>query len=119
VARLVGPNLLAGTAEGTNVTLDTGGVVVTATPATGTVLATVAPHAVALFRSRPDGSPRNTWLAPVEDLEAVGDRVRVALAGPVPLVAEITAAAVADLALASGDEVWAVVKATEVDVYPA
>ena len=91
---------------------------VTATPASGTVLATVAPHSIALYRSRPDGSPRNTWAVPVDDLEAVGDRVRVALGGALPLVAEITPAAVADLALAPGEQVWATIKATDIDVYP-
>jgi molybdate transport system ATP-binding protein len=55
----------------------------------------------------------------VEDLEAVGDRVRVALGGSIPLVAEVTPGAVAELALTPGDDVWAVVKATEIDVYPA
>jgi molybdate transport system ATP-binding protein len=119
VARLVGLNLLGGRAEGTTVTLPNGSELVTATPAVGDVLVTIPPHAVALFRSRPDGSPRNTWPVPVDDLEAVGDRVRVALGGPVPLVAEVTPGAVADLALTPGDAVWATVKATEVDVYPA
>ena len=83
------------------------------------MLVTVAPHAIALYRARPDGSPRNTWSGPVDDLEAVGDRVRVALAGPVPLVAEVTPAAVADLGLTPGDTVWATVKATEMEVYEA
>jgi molybdate transport system ATP-binding protein len=120
VARLVGLNLLEGRADGTSVTLPNGGgELVTATSATGEVLVTIPPHAIALYRSRPDGSPRNTWSIPVEDLEAVGDRVRVALGGPIPLVAEVTPAAVADLALQPGDQVWATVKATEVDVYPA
>ena len=41
------------------------------------------------------------------------------LAGPVPLVAEVTPAAVAELHLAEGGEVWASVKATEVSVYEA
>jgi molybdate transport system ATP-binding protein len=119
VAGLVGLNLLRGHAEGTVVTLPNRSELVTATPAAGDVLVTVAPHAVALYRSRPDGSPRNTWAATVEDLEAVGDRVRVALAGPVRLVAEVTPGAVADLGLVPGDQVWATVKATELDVYAA
>lgn len=118
VARLVGLNLLRGTAAGTTVALDGGGELITATPATGAVLVTVAPAAVALYRSRPDGSPRNTWTATVDDVEAVGDRVRVALAGPVPVVAEVTPAAVADLALVPGDDLWATVKATELTVTP-
>ena len=55
----------------------------------------------------------------MDDLEAVGDRVRVALGGPLPLVAEVTPAAVADLALTPGEQVWATIKATDIDVYPA
>jgi molybdate transport system ATP-binding protein len=119
VARLVGLNLLEGRAEGTTVTLADRTELVTATAAAGEVLVTIPPHAVALYRARPDGSPRNTWERTVEDLEAVGDRVRVALAGPVPLVAEVTPAAVADLGLVPGDRVWAIVKATEIEVYSA
>jgi molybdate transport system ATP-binding protein len=118
VARLVGLNLLEGTAAGTTAVV--GGVdVVTATPAEGAVFLAVAPSSVALYRSRPEGSPRNTWSVPVEDLDPVGDRVRVALGGPVPLVADVTPAAVADLGLAPGDTVWAVLKATEIEVYAA
>ncbi len=119
VARLVGLNLLEGRSAGTTVTLPGERELITATSTDGPVLVTVAPHAVALYRSRPDGSPRNTWAAPVDDLEAVGNRVRVALGGPLPLVAEITPGAVADLGLTAGDTVWLTVKATEIDVYPA
>ena len=43
---------------------------------------------------------------------------RVRFDGPVPLVAEVTAAAVAELHLADGGPVWASIKAAQVDVYP-
>jgi molybdate transport system ATP-binding protein len=43
--------------------------------------------------------------------------VRVTLTGAVPLTAEVTATAVADLELAPGVEVWASVKATDLDAY--
>ncbi len=118
VARLVGLNLLEGTATGTTVAVGDAEVV-TASPADGPVFLAVAPSAVALYRSRPDGSPRNTWPVPVEDLEAVGDRVRVALGGSIPLIADVTPSAVADLALTPGDLVWATLKATEIEVYGA
>jgi molybdate transport system ATP-binding protein len=49
----------------------------------------------------------------------VGDRVRVRVTGQVPIVAEVTPAAVGELHLADGGPVWASVKATEVTVYPA
>jgi molybdate transport system ATP-binding protein len=48
----------------------------------------------------------------------MGDHVRVRLAGPVDLVADVTPAAVADLGLVEGGSVWASVKATEVTAYP-
>ena len=51
-------------------------------------------------------------------LDLLGDRVRVALGDPLPLVAEITPAALADLGLREGDPVWASVKATEITTYP-
>jgi molybdate transport system ATP-binding protein len=47
-----------------------------------------------------------------------GDRARIRIAGAVPLIAEVTAAAVAELHLADGGPVWASVKATEIDTYP-
>ena len=119
VARLVGLNLLEGAAVAGAVTLSGGAELVAASDLSGAVFVTLAPHSIALYRARPDGSPRNTWAAPVEDLEAVGDRVRVALGGPLPLVAEVTPGAVADLALVPGLEVWATVKATDINLYPA
>jgi molybdate transport system ATP-binding protein len=51
-------------------------------------------------------------------VEGFGDRVRVQLDGSVPLVAEVTTAAVRELALAPGERVWMSVKATEVTAYP-
>ena len=78
----------------------------------------IRPAAVALFRARPEGSPRNVWPAVVTGVEAAADRVRVQVAGPVDVAADITHAALADLALVPGDEVWVSVKATELDVYP-
>ena len=55
----------------------------------------------------------------VESIELLGDRVRVRVAGPVPLIAEITPAAVRDLGLDEGTEVWMAVKATDITVFPA
>lgn len=120
VAELVGINLLHGraTAERT-VTLPTGATLTVADPVPlhREVAVAVRPQAVALHRHRPEGSPRNAWAATVADLEADRGRVRVALAGPVPLTAELTAVAVAELDLVPGAAVWASVKATELAVY--
>jgi molybdate transport system ATP-binding protein len=52
-------------------------------------------------------------------MERHGDLVRVTVDGPVPVLADITPLAVADLDLAPGVATWASVKATEITVYPA
>jgi molybdate transport system ATP-binding protein len=76
------------------------------------------PNAVTLHRHRPEGSARNVWPGQADDLHLVGDRARVRITGPVALVAEVTASAVAELHLADGGPLWASVKATDVDTYP-
>lgn len=118
VADLIGTNLVRGTASGTVLHADTGIDLTTAEAASGPVFATIAPAAVALHRQEPEGSPRNRWESRIEHLDLLGDRVRVRLAAPVGLVAEVTPAAVSELALHEGDPVWASVKATEITTYP-
>ncbi|MGH8902456.1 MAG: ABC transporter ATP-binding protein [Egibacteraceae bacterium] len=119
VARVVGLNLMRGHARGTQVELASGATLAAATSASGDVFAVVRPRAVAIYRHQPDGSPRNVWAGVVDGLDAQGDRVRVHVNGPIPVVAEITPAAVAALDLARGGDVWVSIKATEVEVYPA
>jgi molybdate transport system ATP-binding protein len=119
VAELVGVNLFRGHAAGGVVALDGGATLVAAGDHHGEVFAAVHPHAVALHRRAPEGTPRNVWAGSADTLDIVGDRVRVRVAGPVPIVAEVTPAAAGELRLADGGPVWASVKATEVTVYPA
>jgi molybdate transport system ATP-binding protein len=119
VARLVGLNLLRGRGLGDRIRLASGGELQVAEPAQGEVLATVRPSSVAVYRSRPEGTPRNVWPATARDLFVDGNRVRLRLDAPVPLVCEITLQAAGELALADGEQVWAAVKATDVAVYPA
>jgi molybdate transport system ATP-binding protein len=120
VADLVGTNLVRGTAAGDAITTGTGATVAIADRADGDVFAVVPAHAVSLSTSPPTGtSARNVWRATVGDIDRVGERVRVAVAGPVPLVAEITVAALDALALRPGDDVYVTVKATEITVYAA
>jgi molybdate transport system ATP-binding protein len=119
VAELVGVNLYQGRADGAEVELAGGGRLVAAGEHRGEVFAAVHPHAVALHRHRPEGTPRNVLDGTADTLDVVGDRVRVRVAGPVPIVAEVTPAAASELRLADGGPVWASVKATEVTVYPA
>jgi molybdate transport system ATP-binding protein len=117
VARLVGLALLPGTGRGRAVDLDGGGVVAVAEEVSGPVLVAVRPESVALFLSRPEGSPRNVWPARLAGATPHGATVRCELAGEVPLIADVTATAFAELGLAPGSAVWAAVKASEVAVY--
>lgn len=119
VADLVGTNLFRGIATAGALRIDGGGSLVVPPGNDGAVIATVHPRAVALYRSRPDGTPRNVWRAEVAAIESAGDRVRVRVAGDVPLVAEVTQQAVAELGLALGGDVWVALKATEIVVYAA
>jgi molybdate transport system ATP-binding protein len=118
VADLVGVNLLRGRAHQGRVELDGGGALAAA-GAEGEVFAVIRPRSVALYRQRPDGTPRNVWQGRAAGLDLEGERVRVLVEGVPPVVAEVTPAAVAELGLAEGREVWVGVKATEIEVYPA
>jgi len=120
VARLAGVNLYRGVARGHAVVLDDTGIEFGVAEAlTGRVFLAFPPTAVALFRSRPDGSPRNVWQARIGGIERRGDQVRVYLDDPLHVAADVTPAAVAELGLAEGRTVWAAVKATETHAYPA
>ena len=118
IATMVGLNLLQGVAAHTTVRLANGALVATASDQQGPTFVAIRPNAIALHRQPPAGSARNVWPGEVGDLYLAGDRARVRIAGEVPLIAEVTAAAVAELHLAEGGTVWASVKATEIDTYP-
>jgi molybdate transport system ATP-binding protein len=119
VARLLGLNFYRGAARGDRVDLKGGGELILAEHVTGEVHVAVRPSAVALHRDRPEhSSPRNVWSGRIAGVEAVGDRVRVAVTGPPDVLADVTTDAVADLELATGAEIWVSVKATELTVYP-
>jgi molybdate transport system ATP-binding protein len=121
VARLVGLNLYRGTGSGTTLSIDGGGQIVAAVeePVHGPAAATIRPQAVSLHLRRPEGTPRNVWPGQVAGVDATGERVRVEVQGAPPVVAEITPAALADLRLATGDDVWVSVKATDVHLEQA
>ena len=119
IADLIGLNLLTGTGAGGAITTASGARSVPAEAVEGPVFAVIQPHAVALYLAAPQGSPRNVWSSTVTDIDRRADRVRVRLDGPVPLVAEITPAALDALVLRPGDRIWAAVKATEITTYAA
>ena len=133
VARLVGLNLYTGLLEvaTSRVLLDAGGTFtvtpgdddpvasVAAGPSTRPVLVVLRPSAITIHTARPtQGSPRNVWQGTVTGLELLTDRVRVQVDAAPPALVDISAAAVADLALRPGIAVWLSAKATETEAYP-
>jgi molybdate transport system ATP-binding protein len=118
VADLVGLNLYRGRADGTTVSLDGGGRLTIASPATGAVHVAFPPSAVGLYAERPSGSPRNSWQVVVTGIEQHAHTVRVRLDGPPALLADVTTAALAELRLTLGTSLWATLKATEIQTYP-
>jgi molybdate transport system ATP-binding protein len=119
VADLVGVNLLRGHAGHGSVQMPGGPSVAAAGAESGDVFAVIHPRAVSIHRKRPEGSPRNVWPGRASGIELMGDRVRVRIDGEVRVVAEVTPAALKELELADGGEVWLSFKATDVGVYPA
>ncbi len=119
MADFTGAAVLTGTAAAspgglTLVALDGGGEVTTTDRGEGEVAVTVFPWEVELAPSgsREAGSARNHLAAEVLSVTTVGNRVRVGLATPQPLAAELTEPAARELALAPGVKVEAVFKAT-------
>jgi molybdate transport system ATP-binding protein len=126
VARLVGLNLYAGRLDSLSgeVTLDGGGRLVAtltpdANPADGRVLVALSPAAISVHVTPLDHtSMRNVWRGRVAGLELLGDRVRMEVQAQPAAIVDITPAALADLGLERGSEVWLAAKATETVAYP-
>ncbi|MDO5676316.1 MAG: ATP-binding cassette domain-containing protein [Propionibacteriaceae bacterium] len=122
LAGFVGLNLLRGTSRAGGELVLGEGVSVAglsdAPLADGEARAVFPPTAVSLFRAAPHGSPRNELPAVVELVEDRWpvQRVTLSVAGQ-RLAADLTPAAVRELALAPGDRVVAVLKATQVALH--
>jgi molybdate transport system ATP-binding protein len=120
VADFVGTNLLTGVVVGDAITLANGAVLaVGGSEVAGAAYAVVSPRSVALYRTPPDGSPRNVWQATVTEIDESNHRARVGLSDPIAITAEITSDARSALGLDIGDRIWASVKATEIVTYQA
>ena len=74
---------------------------------------------MALLRAKPEGTPRNVWRGPIDEIDVEGPIARVRVGTTPPIVAEVTIAAVEALGLVPGEDVWVTVKATEIVLYPA
>jgi molybdate transport system ATP-binding protein len=120
VARLVGLNLWHGELRPDGVVdLADGGRLAVATDAPpGPVLVSLRPSAITLHTGHPEHtSTRNVWPGQVASMEVLADRVRLQVAGSPAALADVTTAAVADLDLEVGRDVWLSAKATEVEAY--
>ena len=119
VAKLVGLNLYAGRAGGSAVTLNDGGsFIIPGHGEHGDVLVAVRPSAVLVGGEPPHAtSARNVWPATVTGLTMLADRVRLDLRGQPSALADVTPAAVTELSLEPGSQVWLSVKATDLEVY--
>jgi molybdate transport system ATP-binding protein len=117
VADLVGVNLLRGKATGTATALSDGGQLVTAGSESGEVLAMIPPAAVSVSRHRPEAAAQNLWRGQVSSVDLLGDRVRVRIDGTPTMVAEVMPAAVDELKLDDGGELWVSVDPADVTVY--
>jgi len=119
VADFTGAVVLTGTARAgrdglTRVALDGGGSVASTDSGDGPVAVSVYPWEIALAAPTTprSGSAQNHLTVEVVSITAVGNRVRVGLAAPQPLTAEISDASVRELALAPGARAVASWKAT-------
>jgi molybdate transport system ATP-binding protein len=118
VADFTGAVVLTGTAHGapdglTHVELDGGGAVTSTDRAAGPVAVSVYPWEIAIEPAgeAPHGSTQNRLAAEVLSVTVVGNRVRLGLAGPQPLAAEITRTSADALGLRPGVRVTASWKA--------
>lgn len=129
-ARLAGLNLVAGQAVADGLETPDGellsGLLAPDAEAASPAVAVFAPSAVSVYPAgdaAPPGSPRNTAPATVGTLEPHGPVVRLHTSAgsgwAAGLSADLTAAAVAELALEPGSRVTVAVKATAVEIHPA
>ena len=120
IARMAGLNLLRGVVSDGSMLIDDGSRLTVATGIRGPALATIEPRAVALYRQAPDGSPRNVLRCTVAGMSIP----RRQTAGAHPARCTVSPGCRGHAGrqprasvLAEGGEVFAVVKATEIDVY--
>jgi molybdate transport system ATP-binding protein len=127
-ARFAGVNLVSGSAGQDGALTTEWGTVWHGTPAPDLVVgqpavAVFPPAAVAVYRDKPHGSPRNTVEVTVAELDSSGAAIRVRADeqpdGAPGLAADITGESAAELRLAPGERVYFSVKAQEIAVHPA
>jgi molybdate transport system ATP-binding protein len=126
IADLTGANLLRGTARAggagvTEVQLDGGGTAFSSDVESGAVALSVQPWEVVIEPKGAAGtelSMQNRLSAEITSLMTIGNRVRVGLTLPQPLIADVTTAAVEQLGLVEGSRVTASFKASAARLHP-
>lgn len=126
-ARFAGVNLIGGTATAADVLMTPWGEAWHGIAAPETVVnrpavALFSPAAVAVYREKPHGSPRNTVEVTVAELDSRGPAIRVRAEeqadGAPGLAADITTDSASGMRLTPGDRVFFSVKAQEVTLLP-
>jgi len=104
----------------TSVALDGGGEVASTDAAAGRVAASVYPWEISIEPpgARSEGSSQNRLDVTVVSITEVGNRVRLGLAAPQPVTAEITAASTRALELEVGASATAIWKAAATRLVP-
>jgi molybdate transport system ATP-binding protein len=81
-------------------------------------LAVIAPAAVVVSRQRPEREEVNTWRGRVSAVDLMGDRVRVRIDGTPAITAEVPPAAVDQLKLDEGGDLWTCLSPGAITTYP-
>ena len=119
-AGIAGLNLMRGRSVGGAVRTPSGSTVAglsdVPVPDGSDAVAVFNPSAVGVYVEPPAGSPRNVFASTIRELEPRGAQVRVRTD---ELSADVTLPVVAELDLVPGKDVFLVVKASEVTIYPA
>jgi molybdate transport system ATP-binding protein len=127
-ARFAGINLVSGIAQPAGVLTTEWGTTWHGNPAADVVagepaVALFTPAAVAVYRDKPHGSPRNTVEVTVAEVDRRGPAIRVRADeqpdGAPGLAADITTESATELRVTPGDRIYFAVKAQEVTVHPA
>ena len=124
-ARIAGLNMISGRSDADGVRRSDGslvhGVKRTATPPGEPAIAVFSPTAVAIFTDEPHSSARNVLAVTIAELEPRDEQVRVraTTADGASFSADVTAQTIPDLDLYPGRDVYYVIKATAVALYPA
>lgn len=117
VAQVVNINLVSGVAHASSLEADGGGRLAVETDLTGDVLAVIQPDTISVSRDRPEGAGPNVWSGKIGAIDLLPDEVRVEVQGAPTVSAVIPRAALEELQLDDGGELWVSVDPSDITVY--